>query len=226
MHDLTVVRNQIDYIGAFQRPLLSLWGDGKVILEQLYNSFEEFGVGLKDIRGESAGEDPSAQAVKVFVGSQTTYKFKFEQVEASAFDLGDADLERLPKLLEAGTGWIRTVSGEPCFRSHLVTYSAHCTLTDCTSETFLTKLNTLRLPGIGVDRGSGTIFHADVEDWNGRLRIMIDHSLLLPGGIFLELSFVSLRDILDYAGFLGQGRDWLTQTLASVGLQMSDSPNA
>ena len=50
MHTLEVRQNQVEYAGIFTRPAVSLWGEGKTLLDGLLRAFEGYHSGLSSFR--------------------------------------------------------------------------------------------------------------------------------------------------------------------------------
>lgn len=218
MPELVVRKNQVDYVGAFTRPVFSLWGDSKALFEGHYEAFSTMNVGFKDFRIEGTAEEPASQSIKIFLGLQGHYRFKFDRVEATLFDASADDQSALALVLQTGTNWLRSSVPNFSFQSHLVRYSSHCELSEGTSKQFLLAMNTMSLTGIGENRGSGAIFHADIPELAGQLQLTVDHSLLVDDGLFVDLVLLTQQEPVDYPGLHEACDDLLRRSLATVDL--------
>jgi hypothetical protein len=217
---LLTQQNVAEYKGAFTRPPFSLWGDGRTLLEGLHGTFSEFRVSLKDFRVEGTAEDPSSQTVKIYLGSTGQFLFSFDRIEAVVANGTAEEIKRLPSIIENGAAWLREAVQAFTFQSHLFSYTAHCSLSEGTSEMFLGGLPTPQLPGLGTPRGSGVIFHADDAVRARRFQLTLDHSLLVENGLFLQVSVLALEDRVDYSVLMTETESLLRDSLATLGLSL------
>lgn len=221
MTRLLVQQSVADYVGAFARPPFSLWGDGKALLEGLFDAFSDFNVSLKDFRVEGTPEDPSSQAVKVYIGSSGQYRFRFDRVEATLTNGTDADVRLLPALLSTSSSWLEAAVPGFRFQTHLFSYGIHCALAEGTSESYLSSLSTPRLPTFGTARGSGVIFHGERSEPPWRLQLTIDHSLIVEHGLYIQFVLVT-SDGVDYPLLFQEAEATLRSSLAELGLSFED----
>jgi hypothetical protein len=215
---LLVQQSEAQYVGAFTRPPFSLWGDGRALLEGLHDAFSDFRVSLKDFRVEGTPDEPSSQTVKIYIGAHGQYRFRFDRVEATLTNAALGELKLLPFLLASGSSWLREVVQGFTFQSHLFSYGVHCSLSEGTSETYLSSLATPTLPTLGTARGNGVIFHADSSERPWRLQLTVDHSLLIEHGLFIQLAILSTSDALDYESLFDDVEKSLDGSLAALGL--------
>jgi hypothetical protein len=222
MNRLLVQQSVTDYVGAFARPPFSLWGDGKALLEGLFDAFSEFQVSLKDFRVEGTPEDPSTQTVKIYIGSRGQYRFRFDRVEATIANGSIDEIRALPTLLAKGGLWLSAAVPTFGFQSHLFSFGAHCTLSEETSETFLSRLPTPRLSTFGTARGTGVIFHADSDERSRRLQMTVDHSLIVEHGLFIQFVLLVASGDIDYHLVFTEAEATLRSSLASLNLSLED----
>lgn len=220
MESLLVQQNVVEYVGGFSRPPFSLWGNGQVLLEGLYDSFSQFNVSLKDLRVEGTPEDPSSQTIKVYLGASGQYRFRFDRVEATMTNGTATELESFPIIIRKGSTWLRAAVPEFAFKSHLLSYSAHASLSAATSESVLQGLRTPHLPALGATRGSGVIFHADDVARGWRLQLTLDHSLLVENGLFLQLSIFAVQDDIDSPPLFSAAERILSDSLSALGMSL------
>ena len=222
MPALSVQRNEVTYTGLYVQPPFALWGEGAKILEGLYGAFASSGVTLADIRSESGGGSVADEAVRVNFGGQASFRFKFDRIEASLGSFTDSDLDGFASLLSLGDGWLRSAAPDLRFSSHLVSYSAHCALADTTSTTFLSRIPTPNLAAFGQGRGNGVIWHG--ESGSTRLQLLLDHSILVQGGLFIQFIMIYLEDRVSFLEMLAVAREKLSSVLEELGLQLSPPP--
>lgn len=219
---LLVQQSEAQYVGAFARPPFSLWGDGRALLEGLHDAFSDFHVSLKDFRVDGTPDDPSSQTVRIYIGAHGQFRFRFDRVEATLTNGTLDELRLLPALLANGSSWLRNVVQGFTFQSHLLSYGVHCSLSEGTSETYLSSLTTPALPALGTARGNGVIFHADRDERSWRLQLTVDHSLLIEHGVFIQLVILSMSDELDYESLFDDVEKSLGTSLAALGLSFHE----
>ena len=218
MRKLTVLQNQVSYIGLFSKPAFSLWGDGARILEGLYETFAPYKINLADFRQDSLSPVVADASVTVFVGVSGSYKFKFDRLELTLSNLSDSDLAALPEMLARGTSWLRATVSDFSFQTHLFTYNNHSEVSGGTAKDFLSTLPQVELPDVGRGIGNGVIFNWIEPKLERRVQLLIDHSNIHKDGLFIQLSLQSTADEVDYLEAVATGRVILDTVLAKVGL--------
>jgi len=186
----------------------------------MYTAFTPHRVSLADFRSDSPTQDPADQAVIINFGPWRNYRFKFDRVESSFYNFSDDELPEFPALLKSGEGWLRSAIPDLSFQTHLFTYSCHNKLSEGDSTDFLLGLSTMNIPGIGIDRGNGIIFHWDVPEQAWRVRLTADHSTSVAGGMFVHFALTSTTDKLDYAQTLHHAKTFLERVLEHIGLSL------
>ncbi len=220
MRTLVVQQNQVDYIGVFAHPALSLWGEGRTILSGLSKALEGYYSGSLSAFSILGQPDvPASQAVVVRLSAQANYRFKFEQVEASLFNFSDAELSALPSVLKRGDEWLRAAVPQLAYKSHVFAYMSHSTILEGNSTEYLRALSPTLLEGVGKNLGSGIIFHADIPERNWRIQLALDHSLAIADGLFVQMQLITTVDQIDYKETLSAGRSILETSLARLGLK-------
>lgn len=223
MKRLLVQQNQVSYAALFSRPAFALWGDGERILNGLFTAFSKRGVSLANFRFDQAGQDPGAQAITVSFGPLCSYKFKLDRVEASLNNFRRDDLAIFPHLLGEGATWLRSAIPDFSFQSHLFTYFGHSQLSEGTSQEFLTAIPTFSIPEIGESEGNGIIFHWKLKDRDWKVQLMVDHSLTVTNGLFLQFLLFATGDQLDYPETATAGRSIMDMALKKIGLEIDDA---
>lgn len=218
MQELLIQRNQLDYIGAFAKPAFVLWGESKSLFEGLYHAFAPFDVSLSDFRIEGNVEDPSSQSVKVLVGSNATFRFKFDRFEATINDFSDSELGVLTNFLVSAGRWIRSVVPDFQFKSHITGYLAHCDIPGSSSHDFLRSLRPPELSALGTSKGSGLIFHGEFAELQRTVQLTLDHSLVVKDGLFVNFVSLVTNGDIDYASEQPQLLELFDRALHDLGL--------
>lgn len=218
MITLTINRNQIDYIGTFERPAFSLVGNSNV-LEGLFDTFSKFQVPLSDFRLDTAAAVPTDNGINIFLKSLGLYRLRFDRVEWTVTDFLDVDFSRLPDVLTQGATWLRSVETNFSFKTHTFVYSAHCRLSEGTAKDFLLNFPDKIAFNLGESLGNGLIFNWHDARIGGRFNLIIDHSLSVKDGLFIQLAGIVEGDSLDYPQVINLGQGALNEILGKLGLQ-------
>jgi hypothetical protein len=218
MRTLTVDRNQIDYAGTFERPVFSLVGNTR-ILEGLYDTFSKYGVTLSDFRLDTNTAIPAENGVNVFLKSLGQYRLKFDRVEWTVINFVDEVFPKLPQVLACSEEWLRSVEKNLTFKTHTFIYGAHCLLSEGTAKDFLLSLPSKLVFPLGDGLGNGLIFNWHDTEIEGRFNLIIDHSLSIKDGIFIQLICVIEKGEINYSQVLSIGQDALNKVLDHYGLQ-------
>lgn len=222
MRKLIVQRNQLNYVGIFSEPALSLWGEGKKIFQGLFTAFSPYQIDLDDLSNDSSSPSPSDQLVAVKFGTIGEYRFKFDRVELNLFNFTRNSIFEVPKLLSSGEEWLRSVVPGFAFRSHSFASLSHSELQQGTSQEFLRGLSSIDIPGIGVTEGSGIIFHWDLPDKGWRVQFTIDHSISVANGLFTNFLIRPSGDRVDYVNFVADGMQLFERVFLEIGLEVDE----
>lgn len=217
MHRLHVVQNEVTYKGGFNGPLFQLWGSGAPLLEAMYTSLSPFGISLANIRSEELSKSPSDQSIVVQSGNWM-YRWRIERVELTLSNFTGEGLRLLPKLLNANDEWMKKMGVPVVYSFHQFSYAGHLTVEELTSQEVLEPLPHLRL-GDGQDfRAAGQILHwsDSVQGWQGDL--VVDHSQVVPDGLFLLYSGMAKEWKLDYNSLVNSLQERLDILLSRLGL--------
>lgn len=220
MITLTVNQNQIDYVGLLEKPAFSLIGEVRQIIEGLYNAFSPYQTALSDFRLEEVATTPSSFGVNVYLKSLGIYKFRFDRVEWKVSGFVDEDLPNLATILKRGEDWLRSAAPGVSFKSHTFFYAGHCQLSESTSQDFFLGLHGKEVLDIGQSLGDGIIHNWRDSETGGRFQLLIDHSLSIKDGIFIQFMALIERDPLDYSAIISRGQVLLDESLKKIGLQL------
>lgn len=189
------------------------------MVEGIYRAFNDYGVGLEDIKLDSS-LDYSSFGVNVDLSQLGDYKFGFEHVEWSVSGISDEDVVRIPDVLSRGEGWLRSIIPNFAFKQHGFNYYCHSLLSEGTSQEFLREFSKMDIPGVGENLGSGLIFHWLLPEQGWRMNLTIDHSNLFPPhGLFIEQDIIADSDNIDYVNLIVSSQALLRDILAKVGLE-------
>jgi hypothetical protein len=220
MITLTVNQNQTDYIGLLEKPAFSLMGEGRQIIEGLYHAFSGYQVALTDFRLEEVVTTPSSFGVNVYLRSLGSYRCRFDRVEWTATNFVDGDLSKFPEILKLGEDWLRSAVPDISFKSHTFFYTGHCQLSEGTSQSFLLGLPCKDIIVMGQDLGGGIIHNWRDPGIGGRFQLLIDHSLSIKDGLFIQLMALIEGDRVDYSAITATGQASLKEALRKIGLQL------
>jgi hypothetical protein len=221
MRTLSTQEDTISYTGFFFSPAFALWADGLRVIEGLYRTFNDYGVGLNDIKADVT-PDSSSAGINVDLNDLGDYKLGFEQVEWTMGGISDENFARVPELLSRGEGWLRSVVPNFAFKLHEVNYYSHNLLSEGTSQDFLREFSNVDIPDVGTSLGNGLIFHWELPEDGWRMNLTIDHSNLHVGGLFLEQEIFAPSDKVDYETLIVSGRKLLQDALNKIGLEFED----
>jgi hypothetical protein len=221
MPRLIVQQNQIGYRGTFGRPAFPLWGEGRAIVLGLYEAFSPYGATLADITLDNTG-GPADQGMTVNIRGNGTFAFRFEYLDWTLQGFAERDLVVVPAILESGVRWVRAIVKEGLFQSHLFSYASHAQIEGATSREFLSDLSGTKL-SIGEDLGSGVIFNFDL-DRQARVQVIVDHSLLIQDGLFIQQQFFVRADQINYEHVMTLSRGSLEAALNTLQLRFPKSP--
>ncbi len=219
---LDVQQEQLTYVARFSRPLFEVWGDGKTIVRSLFEAFSQFGVPLSNIRLEPGMTNATDPVVNVNIGSGGNHKFMFDRTETVFAYLTEDSIKSIPSLLEASTRWIRATSPSLKFASHQFVYFNHGHLKNASVEEFLKSVGPKSPKTGGVNKGNGAIFHWEVPDRKWSTQLVLDRSLVIPGGLYTMLTLLVFGDIVNYPELLGEGRAYLGAVLGELGLNFPE----
>jgi len=220
-HQLLVQQNQLIHTGLFSRPLFELWGEGKTILKGLFDAFSPYGASLADIRVQSPVGGPADQVVTVNIGLKGIHSFKIDRVEFTFFNYTEDFFPSIAKILESSARWIRGAVPSFKFASHQFVYSSHSQLKASTAEEVLKAISRIGLKSGGVDGGTGVIFHWTVPQRNWTTQLVLDHSVVVAGGLFMMFSLTVTADVVDYVSLASDGRSYFNALLDELGLEFS-----
>jgi hypothetical protein len=219
---LDIKSNQVDYLGIMGRPAFSLWGEERLLLSTLYEAYRPYNVRLENIVGAGTTDSAGDQGVTVNLGARTSFRFRFDRVDARMTNFLTSDLEALPGIIDAGVTALRSIGSEISFTSHIISEFSHSSLSQGRAEDFFRDVGVGPDLRLGESRGNGIIFHFDLPGKQWQVHLTIDHSLSIPGGIFLQYQIVIEADKVDYALILSDARQLLRTALSKIGLGFPD----
>jgi hypothetical protein len=216
MTKLIPQRAQANYIGLFSKPAFALYGSADKLWGGVFNIFDPYQVSLGDMQNASTSLNPSDQIITVYFGRGGDFKFKFDRIEVTA--PGDQEFKSMPEILNRTDVWLRSAVPEFSFQTHLFSFASHNMLSEVTSQEFLLGFSEIDIPEIGTSEGTGLIFHWDIPDQHWRAQLTIDHSTVVPGGLFIQFLIRSESDKVDYITSMEKGEELFTKALSNIGL--------
>jgi hypothetical protein len=220
MITLTVNRNQLDYLGTFEKPAFNLMGEVRCVLEGLFKCFSAYQPTLADFRIEDSVSQPANSGVNVFLRSLGNYKLRFDRVEWTVLNFEDRELMQFPELLGNGERWLRSATQGISFSSHIFSYVAHCKLSSGTAKEFLLSRQSERLINSGELLGNGIIYNWFDGEIKGKCQLVIDHSLIVKDGLWIQLSTTIEEDEIDHSSVIKVGETAINEALTKIGLRL------
>ena len=222
MQKLLITQASVDYYGFFATTAFELMGEQRLIFEGLSKTFEAHNLSLANFRLEGDISEPATNAVIVRLGRFGTYKFKFDQVQATLNGFSDSELEGMVSVIDNGDSWLRTTVKDFHFKSHAFVYAGHGVVSGGKSSKFLLSLPRREIPTAGEDLGAGVL-----ETWrdahlDAKVRILVDHSLQEPDGLFINYMVVFDRDKVEYVDAAQHSRVVLNNFLNQLGLEFGE----
>lgn len=220
MIELTVQQNEIAYAGLLQQPSFRMWTEHEEDLAGLFAALQGYGVTLGGM-SMSGGSGPLSEvALVVNVGPSATVTIKLDGFEARIRGFSDADLERLPMLLDTVSGWIRKSSPGTAFKAHLYSYASHSSISQGNSADVLRSLSLVKASEFAKANGHGVILHYVLPDRGWNLGLTIDQSNTITGGFFLQMLVIVPENVVSHAEVLSSARKWLDEALSFYGLKI------
>jgi hypothetical protein len=222
MKTLTINQTQVNYVGTFARPALSLMSGTSKLIEGLYEAFSDYQLELQNFYIEGTGANPSTIGANVGLGTLGIYRLKLDRAEWFISDFDDEALEKFPEVLQHGSDWLRSHIENFSFKSHALIYVSHSKLSEGTSQDFLLSLPSKNLFEFGQNLGEGIIYNWLDPEIGGRVQLMIDHSLTVKDGLYVQLSAVIDADEINYANVAERGWDIFDEALEKIGLEVEE----
>jgi hypothetical protein len=220
--ELAIRREAIHYTPRFARPAFELWGAGGKVVRHLYDALSPFGATLASIQVSQTLPDASGVVFTVSLRGNSSAKFAFDRIEIVLNSFSTEFFQSIPKLFRNCTEWIKHELPEFKFATHNFAYYCHAFVKESTTKEILDAINPKSLKSAGSNLGNGTIFHFYEVEKNWQVRILFDHSLGVPGALFVGLVIDTTADEIDYDAMLVDGRVYLQTALAELGLRLPE----
>lgn len=224
MVKLTSLQNHLAYAGAFDSPVMELWGAPESMLEGLLAAFAEFGAQLSDMEAVTSPARPLDYRVTFDLGGRARVEFKLGGVSAEIPNFVDDEVSSFAAVLAAADSWLKggVLTRAPQFTSHVVTVSGHYQMEGTTASEFLAARSDLALECFGKNRGSGIIYHGDLVGGKRRIQLSVDHSVIHDGALFLSFVMVGLEDAVAYEVLFADGEALVMASLKELGLEFAN----
>ena len=202
---LTPKQNHLAYAGAFASPAMALWGAPPATLEGMLGAFAEFGAQIDGI------------------GDRARVEFQLGGLSADISNFVDDEVPVFAEVLAAAYGWLKSgvLTSGPQFTSHVVTASGHYEMEGTTASEFLMERSDLALESFGTNRGSGIVYHGDLE--KRRMELSLDHSVIHGGALFLRFVMLSLEDAVEHDVLFAEGEALVMASLKELELEFGDA---
>jgi hypothetical protein len=223
--ELDIRLESLTYTARFAKPVFGLWGKGGDIVGPLYDSLSPYGVTLGNIVVHPGAANAAEPVITVWVRGNSTVKFAFDRVEFALNNFTQDFFEEFPRLFKDTTSWIKGQLPKFQFASHNFGYFCHAMVKASTAKAVLDTINPKSLRAAGISRGSGSIFHSSVTGKNWTTRITFDHSVGVPGALFIGLFIDTNTGELDHQATLVDARAYFRSILAEVDLALPELAN-
>lgn len=217
MRSITVHQDQLEYVGLFAVPAFGLLTQPDRVVSGLYYAFTGLHAGLSNFQIDDDGTGLS-QDITVNLIDRGTYRFNPERVEWTYPGAGNSELDA--GVIARGDSWLRSALPELKFQHHYYTYFAHCWLSEGSARDFLLSLSSPQLSGFGENQGTGLIFHANFPDHNWSMQITIDHSNVVPLGLFVHCVTAISGDYVPHSDTVRHIDGLFRQALTQLGLHL------
>lgn len=218
MPQFDIGENALGYEARFSPPPFSLLDQTGVLVSGLYHAFLGMHSGLDSFTVEEQTENALAPGIAVALGERGTYTFRFDYIQ---WDLPQAwSWEWDPSPLTRGDAWLRTVAPSIVYQSQVFTYEAHGLLVNSNAGDYLLSLGSPALAGMGANAGTGLIFHMSYTDHSWYVHLMIDHSHVLPGGLFVQMVTTILGNQTAHEAMVKGIRNIFQNSLTQLGLEI------
>jgi hypothetical protein len=216
---LTINQNQLSYFARLTRPATSLLGNHQKTIAALIDVFSEYNVELANFHTEGVGSNPSSIGVNVNLGSFGVYKVKADRIEWIADNFVEEVIEKFPRVLQAGSEWLRSALNVT-FKTQWFAYFCHAKLSEGNAEEFFLTLRDVGLFNFGRSLGSGIISNWFDDVIGGRVKLLIDHSVVVEDGLHAQILIRVDSDVIDYTKVCARGLEVFYQALSNVGLEV------
>jgi hypothetical protein len=217
MRSITVHQDQLEYVGLFATPAFGLLAQPDTVVSGLYHAFLGLHSGLSEFQIESSGT-ALARDISVSLTDRGTYRFTPERVDWTYPSAGSSELDAA--VLARGEAWLRAAQPELKFQDHYYTYFAHCSIDQGSASEFLLSLASPHLPGLGENQGTGLIFHATFPEHGWAMQITIDHSNVVPAGLYVRCVTAITADHVQHPFIVRHIDELFRRALTSVGLTL------
>jgi hypothetical protein len=217
---LSVQHEQMTHTAHFSRPVFDLWGNGRTILNGVYNAFRTLGASVSNIKAE--GSNPSDQRVSVALPNGVSYVFRFDRVETTFLNPTQALFDNASEILTGALAWIREASPQTQVAVHNFVHFTHSNLQGETLQDVLSRIGPEAPRSGGQPLGNGAIFHWVVPEQKWITQLNIDKSVAVPNGLFVMLSITISVDKIQFMSVLERGRAYLIGLLDELSLDVPD----
>jgi|SRR6516165_142115 hypothetical protein len=221
--ELDVRLESLHYTPRFARPLFEFWGNGGKVLHPLYEALSPHGVTLSNFQISPNVPNASGVVITVGIAGNSTAKFAFDRMEFVLNNFTREFFQSIPKLFHDCTEWIKHAVPDFKFASHTIGYFCHAFLKDSTTKEFLDTISPKTLRSAGSNLGSGTTFHYYEVEKNWQVRLLFDHSVVLPGSLFIGFVIETTTEQIDYGRMLTDGRTYFQSVLQELNLHLPES---
>lgn len=218
MRTITVHQDQLEYVGLLATPALGLLSLPDKGVSGLYYAFLGMHSGLADLVVEKEGSAAVADPIVVNLGTRGSYRFDYERIDWTSPGAGAMELD--VSAVARGDSWLRSALPGLKFEHHYYTYFAHCWIDEGSARDYLLSLQSPSLAGFGENQGTGLIFHANFPDHHWAFQLTVDHSNVVPTGLYVQCVSSIAADQVPHQDTVRHIDARFRQALGQLGLEL------
>ncbi|HZG41424.1 MAG TPA: hypothetical protein VEY93_00590 [Longimicrobium sp.] len=218
MQPFDIGENQLEYQGSLVTPLFVLLSNRTKVVADLYNALLGLHSGITSFSFTTGKTGAIAPTLDVDLNAFGTYHLASEEIQ---WRFPDAwTYEWRPTPLMRADAWLRSAVPNLTFENHVFTYEAHGSLLNGDARGFLLGLGGPVIEGLGVDDGTGLIFHFRYPSHGWYVHLLVDHSHVQAGGLFIQMVTTIEGGAIGYDQTVSRMRDLFCGALGRLGLEI------
>jgi hypothetical protein len=219
MQPFDIGENQLEYQGSLATPLFVLLSNRTKVAADLYNALLGLHSGINSFSFSTGKTGAIAPTLDVDLNEYGTYHLASEQIQ---WRFPDAwTYEWRPTPLVRADAWLRAAVPNLTFQNHVFTYEAHGSLLSGDARNFLLGFGSPALEGLGVNDGTGLIFHFSYPSHGWYVHLLVDHSHVQPEGLFIQMVTTIEGGGIDYEQTTSWIKDLFREALGRLGLEIA-----
>ena len=221
MAKLRAVQSDLAYQGDFSSPAFELVGSFATLLGRLHARLATFGLRPGDLKLEPGqGLADSALACSL-PGLNAVVRVRVERVEANFLELRRVTQDQVAGIILQAVGAVQDLLPQVSFKSHSIGLSAHGLFEDIVYEDFIQRYAPKSPEDLGPALGRGVVCYYGPEEERDSSLVVLDKSLLVPGGLYLRTHFSLNGAKVPLADVQSKASAYVNLILEKVGLEIN-----